>query len=153
MKIDLEKRKQKHLKVKKFSIILTIVFLILVVISATCFIIFSTYKTQLLMSIVGSAITSILAMVSIGFFIEGYLNNKYLCNFYEQLESKEEQSFKCQIKNLDKYMTLKKGLSFLAVYIGGNEYYLVDDKMIHSFDDEKVYLVCLRGNYVVGVEL
>lgn len=153
MRIDLEERKQKHLKAKKLSLVLAIVCLALAVVSAVCFILFSNYKIQLLMSIVGSIVTSLLAIAVIGFFVAGYLYNKYLFNFYAQLENKEEQSLKGQIKNLEKYTTLKKGLSFLAVYINGQEYYLADEYMINSFEEEKDYQVSLRGNYVVGVEL
>ena len=153
MRIDLLEKKQKHLKAKKLSLVLTIVFLVLAVASAVCFILFSNYKIQLLMSIVGSIITSLLAIVAIGLFVAGYLYNKYLSNFYSQLENKEEQSLQGQIKNLEKYTTLKKGLSFLAVYINGQEYYLADEEMINSLDNGKDYRVSLRGNYVVGVEL
>ena len=152
MKIDLEERRQKHQKQQKMSLILAIVFLTLTIASVVCFILFSNYKIQLLMSIIGSIVTSLLIMVSIGFFIAGYLYNKYLVNFYTQLEGKEEQSLNGQIKNLEKYMTLKKGLSFLVVYINNNEYYLADEEMINSFNEEKSYIVSLRGNYVVGVE-
>ena len=91
--------------------------------------------------------------MAIGLFVAGYLYNKYLFNFYSQLENKEEQSLQGQIKNLEKYTTLKKGLSFLAVYINGQEYYLADEVMINSLDNGKDYRVSLRGNYVVGVEL
>ena len=105
------------------------------------------------MSILGSIVTSLLLMVSIGFFVSGYLYNKYLVNFYTQLESKEEQSLNGQIKNLEKYTTLKKGLSFLTIYLNNQEYYLVDEEMINSFDNEKEYRISLRGNFVVGVEL
>ena len=153
MRIDLLEKKQKHLKAKKLSLVLTIIFLVLAVASAVCFILFSNYKIQLLMSIVGSIITSLLAIVAIGLFVAGYLYNKYLFNFYSQLENKEEQSLQGQIKNLEKYTTLKKGLSFLAVYINGHEYYLADEEMINSLDNGKDYRVSLRGNYVVGVEL
>lgn len=153
MRIDLLEKKQKHLKAKKLSLVLTIVFLVLAAASAVCFILFSNYKIQLLMSIVGSIITSLLAIVAIGLFVAGYLYNKYLSNFYSQLENKEEQSLQGQIKNLEKYTTLKKGLSFLAVYINGQEYYLADEEMINSLDNGKDYRVSLRGNYVVGVEL
>ena len=92
MRIDLLERKQKHLKVQKTSLLLAIIFLVLTVISALCFILFANYKIQVLMSILGSIVTSLLLMVSIGFFVSGYLYNKYLFNFYSQLESKEEQS-------------------------------------------------------------
>ena len=153
MRIDLVEKKQKHLKAKRISLVLAIVCFALVVVSAVCFILFSNYKIQLLMSIVGSIVTSLLAIAAIGFFVAGYLYNKYLFNFYAQLENKEEQSLKGQIKNLEKYTTLKKGLSFLTVYINGQEYYLADEYMINSFEEEKDYQVSLRGNYVVGVEL
>ena len=153
MRIDLLERKQKHLKVQKTSLLLAIIFLVLTVISALCFILFANYKIQVLMSILGSIVTSLLLMVSIGFFVSGYLYNKYLCNFYTQLESKEEQSLNAQIKNLEKYTTLKKGLSFLTIYFNNQEYYLVDEEMINSFDNEKEYRISLRGNFVVGVEL
>lgn len=153
MRIDLLKRKQKHLKVKKTSLVLAIVFLVLAVTSALCFILFSNYKNQLLMSIIGSISTSLLAIAAIGFFVAGYLYNKYLFNFYSQLENKEEQSLKGQIKNSEKYTTLKKGLSFLAIYINDQEYYLADEEMINSFDNEKEYRISLRGDFVVGVEL
>ena len=153
MRIDLLERKQKHLKVQKTSLILAIIFLVLTVISALCFILFANYKIQVLMSILGSIVTSLLLMVSIGFFVSGYLYNKYLCNFYTQLESKEEQFLNGQIKNLEKYTTLKKGLSFLTIYFNNQEYYLVDEEMINSFDNEKECRISLRGNFVVGVEL
>lgn len=152
MKINLEERRQKHQKTQKISLILAIVFFVLTIASLLCFVLFSNYKIQLLMSIIGSVVTSLLLMAAIGFFIAGYLYNKHLVNFYIQLESKEEQSLKGHIKNLEKHMTLKKGLSFLVVYINNNEYYLADEEMINSFDEEKDYSVSLRGNYVVGVE-
>ena len=151
MKIDLEKEKSKHLKAKKISLAMMISFAVITLISITLFIVFSNYKIQLLMSLVGSVVSSIFALLAIGFLVGGYVPHKYLSDFYYQLENKEEQSLSCSIKLGDKYVTLKKGLSFLAVYIDGQEYYLADELFKQDIQEDKNYLVKLRGNYVVEI--
>ena len=151
MRIDLEKEKNKHLKAKKISLIMMITFFVITFISITLFIIFSNYKIQLLMSIIGSITSSIFAILAIAFLAGGYIPHKHLFNFYQQLESKEEQFINSKIELCDKHITLKKGLSFLAIYIDKQEYYLVDELLKQDIQKDEEYLIKLRGNYVVEI--
>ena len=151
MKIDISERVQKHQKAKKLSLLLAGIFLGLTIVSIVCFIIFANYKIQVVMSIVGSVVSSILFIASIYFFIAGYLYNKYLLNFYKQLENKEEQSLTGRFKNGNQTQTLKKGLSFFVVYFDDQECYLSDDKMISDLSEGKDYQIKLRGNFVTEI--
>ena len=151
MKVDLKERKQQHQKVKKISLTLSLIFFGLALSSALCFILLSNYKIQLLMSIIGSVMTSILVIVGIGFVIGGYLPSKHSINLILELENKEEQSLKGKIKLSSKYVTLKKGLSFLVIYVDKQEYYLFDDSVANSLVDEQEYVLHLRDNIVVEI--
>ena len=151
MKIDIQERKNMHQKKMKMSLIMTIIFAVLTLTSIICFIIFANYKIQLLMPIIGSIVSSIFAIVTLGFLFIGYLPNKCLLNFYSELENKEDQSLTGCFKNTNRFLTLKKGLSFLVIYVDGQEYYLVDETMLNGLKDDEKYQFVLKGNYVAGV--
>ena len=151
MRIDLQERKNRHLKNKNISMITMFIFLFLTIVSIVCFVVFSNYKIQLLMSILGSVISSILISVSIGFMVFGYFPNKRFYSFYTQLENKEEQSIKGQIKLTNKYVTLRKGLFFLVIYINEDEHYVIDEEMVNSLINGKEYKVLLRDNFVMEI--
>lgn len=151
MKIDIKERIQKHQKAKKLSLLLAGIFLGLTIIAIACFVAFANFKIQVVMSIVGSIVASVSFMTSIYFFIAGYLYNKYLLNFFLQLENKEEQSLKGKFKNANQSKTLKKGLSFFVVYFDDEECYLSDEKMISDLSEGKDYQIKLRGNFVTEI--
>ena len=151
MKIDLKERKQKHQKIKKISLVLSLIFFSFALASALCFIFLSNYKIQLLMSIVGSVVTSLLVIIAIGFAVGGYLPSKRSINLILELENKEEQSLKGKIKLSSKYVTLKKGLSFLVIYVDKQEYYLFDEVFANSIADEQEYVLILRDNMVMEI--
>ena len=151
MKIDIAERLNHHQNNKKKYLILSLVFAGLTIVSIALFIIFSNYKIQLLMSIIGSISSSLLAILAIAFYLGGYLSNKYLCVLYSQLESKEEHTIEGKYSAVNKYSTLKKGLSFLAINIDDQELYLIDDLMVNSLIDGQHYSVLLRDNFVLGI--
>ena len=151
MKIDIAEKIKKHQKAKKLSLLLAGIFLGLTIISIVCFIIFANYRIQLLMSIVGSLVSSALFIVSTYFFVGGYLLNKYLHNFYKQLDNKEEQVLTGKFKNPNQTQTLKKGLLFFVVYFGDQECYLSDEKMMPDLLEGNDYQVTLKGNFVTEI--
>ena len=103
------------------------------------------------MSIVGSLVSSALFVVSTYFFVGGYLFNKYLHNFYKQLDNKEEQVLTGKFKNPNQTQTLKKGLLFFVVYFGDQECYLSDEKMMPYLLEGNDYQVTLKGNFVMEI--
>lgn len=151
MRIDFKKEIDKCKKRKKIALIMSVIFLVLGLVSIIFFIIFSNYKIQVLMTLLGAFISSIFVILSIGFLVISYLPNKYLLNLFNQLNSKDEITIRGLIKISNKRITLKKGLSFRLVYIKDEECYLIDEAMIQDAKEEQEYDVYLRDNYIVGL--
>ena len=153
MTISIKENILRHSKGKKVALTFVIVFACLAVISITLFIVFSNYKIQLMMSIIGSVVSSIFAVTSIGFLLISYLPHKYLFNFFKQLEVQQGQTIRGLLKKSDRHLTLKKGLSFLTIYIDDKEYYLSDEKLSQGLLDDEQYDFLLKGDYVIGASL
>ena len=142
---------KENLKQKNIYLAFSFVFLALGVISILCFIFLSNFKVQLLMSILGSIVSSILIVLFIGFLTLGYFPQKSLSSFYVDLENKEEQIVKGKISLLNKSFTLKKNLSFFVVFINEKEYLLINEKLYKSLNDGNEYEFVVLDNYIAGL--
>jgi hypothetical protein len=138
-------------KKEKTYLIFSIIFLSLSVISTVCFVVFANYKIQVLMTVLGCVISSLLATLFVGFYCLGYLQNKAYLNFYKQLENKEEESIKGEITLSCKFYTLRKRLSFFIIYIKDTEFYVLDEKLYKRLKNGNNYECKVIDNYVLEI--
>ena len=84
--MDIKKDLNKNIKQKKLYIALIVLFGILTLLSIVLFIVFSNYKIQLIMQIVGSIVSSILMIVTLSVVFAYLLPTLYMNQYFHDLQ-------------------------------------------------------------------
>jgi len=135
-----------HEKRLKKAIAVTVVYSILLIASIFLFIFLSNYKTQVLMSILGSIVSSIFAILLIYVVTCRLLFNLSYVRFFKRLINEETKTIKVEKVVEGKLVTVKKNIVLKEFVINDSSYYsLVDDISIKKND-----VVEVASNYIKG---
>ncbi|MCQ3034899.1 MAG: hypothetical protein MJ248_01545 [Bacilli bacterium] len=151
--MDIRKDLDKNIKQKKLYIALTVLFGILTLLSIVLFIVFSNYKIQLIMQIVGSIVSSILMIVTLSVVFAYLLPTLYMNQYLKELTNAKESKVVGKIERIKKELvTARKGILFIKVEIDSVTYFCSDPEIVSKFSVSECRTFIVRDIFIVGVE-
>jgi len=144
----IKNRIEQYQKKNKIYLVCIIALSCLIIASICLFIFLSNYKIEVLLSVVGSIVNSILAILLVGVIFVGFLPTRSFIKFYKTIENDDEEVVVIEEIEYLGQRTIKKNITLERCIVNEKEYFVLNNLPQFKKGDS----VIISKNYICGVK-